>query len=78
MRVWRALVLALVAQALPLACGRSRAPYLVDVEPKPPGSGGEDAGLMLGDAAEVPSGPCGSQVIPAISNPPNLSFIIDH
>jgi hypothetical protein len=78
MRVWRALVLALVAQALPLACGRSRAPYLVDVESKQPGSAGEDAGLMLGDAAEVPSGPCGSQVIPAISNPPNLSFIIDH
>jgi hypothetical protein len=78
MRVWRALVLALVAQALPLACGSSRAPYLVDVKPHQPGSGGDDAGLMLGDAAEVPSGPCGSQVIPAVSNPPNLSFIIDH
>lgn len=33
---------------------------------------------MLGDAGEEPSGPCGAQTIPAISNPPNLSFIIDH
>jgi hypothetical protein len=78
MRVWRALVLALAAQALALACGSKRAPYLVTLAPRDAGSGGEDAGLMLGDAAEVPSGPCGSQSIPAITNPPNLSFIIDH
>lgn len=78
MRVWRALVLALAAQGLPLACGSQRAPYLVDLGPRDAGSGGEDSGLMLGDAAEMPSGPCGSQSIPAISDPPNLSFIIDH
>jgi hypothetical protein len=79
MRVWRALVLALVAQAFPLACGsRERAPYLVDPGPRDAGTGGEDAGLMLGDAAEAPSGPCGSQSIPAVGNPPNLSSIIDH
>jgi len=78
MRVWRALVLVLAAQALPLACGNKRAPYLVDRPPAEPGSGGQDAGLMLGDAAEVPSGPCGSQSIPAITDAPNLSFIIDH
>lgn len=75
MRVWRAL---LVALALPLACGSKRAPYLVDRPPNDSGSGGEDSGLMLGDAGEVPSGPCGSQSIPAISDAPNLSFIIDH
>jgi hypothetical protein len=78
MRVWPALVLALAAQAVPLACGSARAPYLVDPAPRDAGSGGEDSGLMLGDAAVVPSGPCGSQSIPAVSNPPNLSFIIDH
>ncbi len=33
---------------------------------------------MLGDAAKVPSGPCGSQTLPVVTNPPNLSFIIDH
>ena len=78
MRVWRALVLLLAAQAVPLACGNKRAPYLVDRPPDEPGSGGQDAGLMLGDAAEVPSGPCGSQSIPAVTDAPNLSFIIDH
>jgi hypothetical protein len=78
MRVWRVLLLALAAQALPLACGSKRAPFLVDVRPRDAGNGGQDAGLLLGDAAEVPSGPCGSQSIPAITNPPNLSFIIDH
>jgi hypothetical protein len=78
MRVWRAVVLALAALAWPLACASKRAPYLVDVAPRDSGTGGEDAGLMLGDAAEVPSGPCGSQSIPAVANPPNLSFIIDH
>lgn len=78
MRVWRALILALVAQAWPLACGTERAPYAAGVTPPERSVGGEDAGLMLGDAGEVPSGPCGSQSIPVISEAPNLSFIIDH
>jgi hypothetical protein len=26
----------------------------------------------------MPSGPCGSQTIPAVTNLPNLAFIIDH
>jgi hypothetical protein len=30
------------------------------------------------DADTTPSGPCGEQVIPVVSDPPNLSFIIDH
>jgi len=76
MRVWRALLLGLATQAVPLACGREHPPYPADLAPRE-GSAGQDAGLMLGDAAEVPSGPCGSQSIPAITNPPNLSFIID-
>jgi len=42
------------------------------------GKGGSDAGLVLDDAAQAPSGPCGAQSIPVISNPPNISFIIDH
>jgi hypothetical protein len=33
---------------------------------------------MLGDTDQPPSGPCGSQSIPAITNPPNIAFIIDH
>lgn len=33
---------------------------------------------MLDDADTSPGGPCGSQEVPAISKPPNLSFIIDH
>jgi hypothetical protein len=78
MRVWCALLLGLASQALPLACGSERAPYLVDLGQRDAGNGGEDGGLVLGDAAEVPSGPCGSQNIPAIGDAPNLSFIIDH
>ncbi len=78
MRLWRGLVLVLAAVALPLACAGKRAPYLVDPPPRDSGSGGEDGGLMLGDASAVPSGPCGSQTIPAVENPPNISFIIDH
>jgi hypothetical protein len=34
-----------------------------------------DAGV---DTGTTPSGPCGEQVIPVVTNPPNLSFIIDH
>jgi hypothetical protein len=78
MRVWRAVVLGLFSLAWPLACASKRAPYLNDVAPRDAGTGGEDSGLMLGDAAATPSGLCGSQSIPAVANPPNLSFIIDH
>ena len=79
MRPWRAVVLALVAVSLPLSCARKRAPSLADVTIHDAGRGGDDAGLMLDDTTDVPSGPCGEQSIPAvISNPPNISFIIDH
>lgn len=78
MRLRRLVVLALAVLAVPVACGKERAPYLVDPGPLDSGTGGEDAGLMLGDASVDPTGPCGSQSLPVVQNPPNLSFIIDH
>lgn len=52
--------------------------------PPPEGSSGDGQvasggrGLVLDPGKDVsPSGPCGEQRIPAISNPPNLSFIMD-
>jgi len=78
MRLLRAVVLAFAAIAVPAACGNERAPYLVNPGELDSGTGGGDAGLMLGDASETPSGPCGSQSLPVVANPPNLSFIIDH
>ncbi len=78
MRLWRVLVLVLAAAALPLSCASKRAPSLADPPMRDAGSAGQDAGLTLADAAAVPSGPCGSQTIPAVENPPNISFIIDH
>ncbi len=77
MRLWCGLVLVLAATALPLSCASKRAPSLTNPPEQDSGSAG-DAGLILGDASAVPSGPCGSQTIPAVENPPNLSFIIDH
>ena len=77
MRPWRAVVLALAALCWPLGCASKRAPSLAETKPRDAGQGG-GGGLMLGDAAVDPTGPCGSQVIPAVTNPPNLSFIIDH
>ena len=77
MRPWRAVVLALAALSVPLSCAKTRAPSLADNYGEA-GKAGGDAGLDLGDAAEELSGPCGSQSIPAISDPPNLAFIIDH
>ncbi|HXK17643.1 MAG TPA: hypothetical protein VNG33_07565, partial [Polyangiaceae bacterium] len=78
MRPWRAVVLALVAVYLPLSCARKHAPAPAATLIPDAGKGGSDAGLMLGDTTEVPSGPCGDQSVPAIGNPPNISFIIDH
>lgn len=81
MRPWRAVVLGLAAAALPLACASK------DERAAPPGTvsmpgtaaGGSSAGsLNLGDPSVPPAGPCGAQTIPALTNPPNISFIIDH
>lgn len=64
--------------ALPLACGSEAHPPSLADRP-PAGAAGRGGSLMLDeDADTTPSGPCGEQVIPVISNPPNLSFIIDH
>lgn len=77
MRLWRALLLALAAVALPLACATKKRAPLAATGPTDSGTSGTDAGLML-DVDQPPTGPCGSDSIPAISNPPNISFIIDH
>lgn len=74
-------MLGLSAVALPLACGKgSHPPSLAAEEPPDTGAAGRDGGpLMLdGDLDSSPQGPCGEQVIPVVTNPPNLSFIIDH
>jgi hypothetical protein len=80
MGAWRAVPFAFAALALVSACDRERAPLVADAPPAARGgTGGKGADeLMLGGASEVPSGPCGSQTLPAVENPPNLSFIIDH
>jgi hypothetical protein len=70
-------LLALAAVALPLACATKKRAPLAATGPTDSGTSGTDAGLML-DVDQPPTGPCGSDSIPAISNPPNISFIIDH
>jgi hypothetical protein len=77
MRLWRALLLAFAAVILPLACADKKRAPLAATGPVDSGISGTDAGLML-DVDQPPTGPCGSESIPAISNPPNISFIIDH
>jgi hypothetical protein len=80
MRPWRALLVALATVGAPVSCSDAeRSPALADPQPAGSASGrAGDTGLSLGDAGDEPSGPCGSQTIPAIADPPNLSFIIDH
>jgi hypothetical protein len=79
MRLPRAAPFALAALSWALACTKERAPSVADRPPAEPsvtaGSGGS---VNLGDASVDPTGPCGDQTIPAVSNPPNLSFVIDH
>ncbi len=82
MRLWRALAVALTGCALPAACSSAEhPPGLVDRAPPAKtsdhGAAGEP-GLVLGDAGDEPSGPCGSQTIPVAVNRPNVSFVIDH
>lgn len=79
MRLWRVALLGLSAVGVPLACGaESHPPPLVD-EPDSGAAGRADPPLVLEpDADTGPSGPCGEQVVPVVTNPPNLSFVIDH
>ncbi|HYQ17036.1 MAG TPA: hypothetical protein VEQ58_14795 [Polyangiaceae bacterium] len=87
MRLRRAVHLALALTAPPgawaalVACGTDQHPPALADRPPPPASSGAagDSGLTLDDADDaVPDGACGSEKIPAVTNPPNLSFIIDH
>jgi hypothetical protein len=78
-RLSRVALLALAAVALPLACGTNEHPPSLADLPDDSGTAGRGgSGLMLGDADTSPGGPCGSQEVPVVANPPNLSFIIDH
>jgi hypothetical protein len=76
MRSALAAVLSLAA-LWPIACAGERPAPPPEREPALP-EPNHDGGPDLGDASVVPSGPCGDQSIPAVANPPNLSFIIDH
>ena len=77
MRPLRAAALVLLALGWPLSCTNERPPALAELPSGEAGAGGEP-GLVLSDGGPDPSGPCGEQSIPAIEDPPNLSFIIDH
>jgi hypothetical protein len=74
----RAAPFVLAALCWALSCTKERAPSVADRPPDEPANTAGDGGLNLGDASVDPTGPCGDQTIPAVANPPNLSFIIDH
>jgi hypothetical protein len=81
MRLWSVALLGLSAVAVPLACGNDgHPPSLADPAEPDSGMAGRDGDpLMLDeDAGASPGGDCGQQVIPVVSAPPNLSFVIDH
>lgn len=76
----RALSLACVALACAAACQEERAPpppALAAAGQDGADGGGGPSGLVLTDAGSTPHGPCGEQRIPAITTPPNLSFVVD-
>jgi hypothetical protein len=58
-------------------CAQKHPPYALDSAPNVT-EGGQAGGLELGGQSSMPSGPCGAQSIPAVSHPPNISFVIDH
>src|SRR5437879_829707 len=74
---WLALGIALIAASL-LQCGqRGHAPSFVLPSSTHGGStGAGGAGLRIVDAA-LDADLCGDQEIPAISDPPNVYFIVD-
>lgn len=83
MRLWRAVAALLAGFAVPAACSSADHPPALADRPPPapsgstPGAAG-DGGLVLDDAGDEPSGPCGAQTLPVVVNRPNLSFVIDH
>lgn len=78
MTALRAVAVALAGLCLPLSCVVDHPPSVIAPPPADAGAAGQGTGPDLGDAAVDPSGPCGEESIPAVENPPNLSFIIDH
>ena len=79
MTALRAVAVALAGLCVPLSCGAEHPPSPADTPAGDAGAGGGGiVGPNLGDASTDPSGPCGEESIPAVANPPNLSFIIDH
>ena len=78
MTALRALAVALAGLCVPLSCVNEHPPSAIAAPSAQAGTGGGGSGPDLGDAAVDPSGPCGDDRIPAVENPPNLSFIIDH
>ena len=63
-----------------LSCGQTKHPPAFDLPQGGNGAGGSGGdgvgGLVLGDGG-MDSAFCGNQQIPAVTNPPNLYFIVD-
>ncbi len=78
MRPLRAAAFASAAALWLTSCGNERPPFIGDSPAGGRGGGGGEGALNVAGTNVAPSGPCGSQTIPAVSNPPNISFVIDH
>lgn len=77
MRLSRVAAPVLLAFAWALSCTHERPPPAGHEPPDDVGTAGA-TGLILDDAGPDLTGPCGEQSIPAVEDPPNLSFVIDH
>ncbi len=68
-----------LSAAVALSCGQSKHPAGFDLPQGGASAGGSDSGvggLVLGDGGMDPV-LCGNQQIPAVTDPPNLYFIVD-
>ncbi len=78
MRPLHVAVLAPAAALWLFSCAEEPHPAVVRDVPEVGVGGRKPGDLNLGGADGSPAGPCGSQTIPAVTSPPNLSFVIDH
>jgi hypothetical protein len=76
MRPLRAWALSLCGLGAGLGCSADRPPPAGEA-PRDDGAAGQPAGPNLTGTAGSLSGPCGDQRIPAVNEPPNLSFVLD-